>query len=151
MRRFSFALAAAALITASSAALAADAPKDLVEYRQRVMSALGGHTGAIAAMVKQQVSYDHIKAHADALAATAPVVADIFPENSGPGDYAETDTLPAVWEKPAEFQVAIEQFEKAAAAFPAAAQSGDRATILEAFKALGGSCGNCHETFRADD
>lgn len=148
MRRLSLALLSAVLLTASGAAIAADAPKGLVEYRQKVMDALGAHAGAIAAMVKGQVSYDHLAAQADALAATAPMVRDVFPDNSGPLDYQKTDALPAIWDKPEEFKKAVDKFEAAAAAFPAAAKSGDKAKVLAAFKELGGSCGNCHEHFR---
>ncbi|SMF70535.1 Cytochrome c556 [Tistlia consotensis] len=149
MRRLSLALLSALLLTASGAAIAADSPKDLVEYRQKIMDALGGHTGAIASIVKQQVSYDQIQANAEAIAVTAPLVRDIFPENSGPLDYAKTNALPAIWDKPDDFKKAVEKFEAAAAAFPAAAKTGDKAKILAAFKELGGSCGNCHEHFRA--
>ncbi|MEX0759358.1 MAG: cytochrome c [Tistlia sp.] len=151
MRSVPLAVLTATLVALSGAALAADEPKNLVDYRSAVMRSLGGHAGAIAAIVKQQVSYDHVAAHAEAIAATAPAVRDVFPENSGPDDYAETDALPAIWENPEDFAEALEAFETAAAAFPAAAQSGDRAQILEAFQKLGGSCGACHEDFRAED
>lgn len=149
--RATLALSAAVLFALAGAASAADDPKSLAEYRKKVMDSMGGHAGAIAAMVKQEVSYDHLQAHADAIAATAPIVGDIFPENSGPDDYDDTDALPAIWEKPDAFKQAVEKFQAAAAAFPEAAASGDRATVMAAFKDLGGACGNCHETFRADD
>jgi hypothetical protein len=35
--------------------------------------------------------------------------------------------------------------------FVAAAASGDRKTIVSAFKTLGESCKGCHESFREDD
>lgn len=156
MRRVPLALLAAAVLAAgllapAAATLAADEPENLVKYRERVMSALGGHAGAIAAMLKQEVGYDHLVPHAEAIAATAPAVRDIFPETSGPDDYPDTDALPAIWDKPEAFQQAVEKFEAAAAAFPEAARTGDRAQVLAAFKELGGACGNCHETFRAED
>ena len=150
MKRVTLALATAAVLAGSGTALAADAPKDVVEYRQSVMSALGGHAGAIARIVKQQVSYDHIQAHADAIAATAAAVSDIFPENSGPGDYEKTDALAKIWEQPDKFQDAVEQFQTAAQDFKAAA-GGDRGEVIRAFKALGDSCGNCHDSYRAEN
>lgn len=153
MSRFLPAAAVAAALVLPvlpGAALGADEPEALVEYRQRVMGALGGHTAAIAGIVKREVSYDHVRAHAEAIAATAPIVEEIFPQSSGPDAFAETDALPAIWEQPEAFRQALERFQQAAAALPAAAETGDQAQILSAFRALGSSCGDCHETFRAD-
>lgn len=151
MKHLALALTTAVLLAGPGAALAADEPKELVEYREAVMTSLGGHAGSIARIVKQQVSYDHIQAHADAIAATAPLLRDLFPENSGPDDYAETEALSAIWERPAEFEAAIEKLETAAEAFQGVAGSGDRAQVLAAFQQLGGACGGCHEDFRAED
>src|SRR5690606_18545727 len=58
MKHLALALTTAVLL-GPGAALAADEPKELVEYREAVMTSLGGHAGSIARIVKQQVSYDH--------------------------------------------------------------------------------------------
>lgn len=139
------------LIGASAPALAADQPKDLVEYRQAVMSSLGGHAGAIARIVKRQVGYDHIVPHARAIAATAPVVGDVWPDNSKPSDYEKTDALPEIWQQPEDFRKKIDTFEEAANNFLATAQDGDDAEIVAAFKELGQACGGCHDDYRAED
>lgn len=144
-------IAFAAVIALSGPAAAADAPKDLVEYRQAVMSSLGGHAGAIARILKRQVSYDHLQPHAAALAATAPVVDDVWPKNSQPSDYEKTDALPAIWEKRQSFQQRIDQFKTAAQNFADTVDGGDEREILGAFKELGDSCGACHDDFRAED
>jgi len=144
-------LGLAAVVALATPAVAADAPKDLVEYRQAVMSSLGGHAGAIARIMKRQVSYDHIVPHAEAIAATAPVVDDIWPKNSQPGDYEKTDALPEIWAQPQAFQDKIDDMQSAAEDFLAAARTGEDDKILAAFKSLGDSCGACHDDFRAED
>ena len=41
--------------------------------------------------------------------------------------------------------------EDNAIAFAEAASTGEFATAMGAFRALGGSCGNCHDTYRVDN
>lgn len=143
---------ATVLVLISAPAAAADDPKNAVEYRQAVMKSLGGHAGAIAKIIKGQVSYTgHIADHAQAIAATSELVGDVFPENSGPDDYADTDALPAIWEEPGEFQQTVDDFVAAAQDFAEAAQSDDRQTVIAGFKKLGDSCGACHDDFRKED
>lgn len=147
--------ALAALITggASTGALAQDAgaPKDLVEYRQAVMSSLGGHAGAVARILKGQVDVDHLMVHAEAIAATAPALDDIWWDNSGYESYEKTDALPKIWEQPDDFRSKIDRFQAAADDFVGAVESGERGRILEGFKALGDSCGACHDSYRYEE
>lgn len=139
--------------TGAAAVQAQDAgnPKDLVEYRQAVMRSLGGHAGSIARIVKGQVDVDHLQAHAEAIAATAPAVSDIWWDNSTYDDYEKTDALPAIWENPDDFQSKIEDFQTAAEEFVAAVETGERSQILQGFQALGKSCGDCHDDYRYEE
>lgn len=144
---------AALIIGASGGAQAqeAGAPKDLVEYRQAVMSSLGGHAGALARILKGRVDVDHVMVHAQAIAATAPALDDIWWDNSGYESYEETDALPKIWEQPDDFQNRIDRFQAAASDFVEAAESGERGRILQGFKALGESCGACHDSYRYEE
>lgn len=145
-------LVAGVLVTGTPA-LAQDAgkPKDLVEYRQSVMKSLGGHAGAVARIVKGQVDVDHVLLHAKAIAATAPAVEDIWWDNSGYGDYEKTNALPKIWEQPEDFQSKIDALQSAAKEFVAAAETGERGEIIKGFKALGDSCGGCHDSYRYEE
>ena len=148
-------LALAGLLAAGGAAGAtaqdAGKPKDLVEYRQAIMSSLGGHAGAAARIVKGQVDADHLMQHAEAIGATAPTVDDIWWDNSGYDDYEKTDALPKIWEQPDDFQSKIDQFQTAAQEFVAAVETGKRGQIIQGFKALGDSCGGCHDSYRYEE
>ncbi len=124
--------------------------KHAVEYRQAVMAAIGGHTGSIARIARQQVPYDHILPHAEAIATTAPLVDDIWPDHSKPTDYERTDALESIWDERDEFQARIDRFKEAADDFAVAAGSGDMAEIMPAFQQLGESCSACHDDYRAE-
>jgi cytochrome c556 len=73
-----------------------------------------------------------------------------FPKGSGP-EAGKTRALPEIWTKPAEFEAAMKMFEDRAPALGAAVKAKDVAAVDKAFKALGGSCKNCHDNFRGPE
>jgi cytochrome c556 len=121
-------------------------PAPAVKYRQAVMSAQGGHMSALAGLVNGDVDHKtHLVPHADAIGNTAKMVPSLFPAGS---DKGETNALPAIWEKPAEFQKAVKALETAAPKLGAAAKSGDAAALKAAFGEVGKACKGCHDNFR---
>ena len=141
-------LLAAALGTA---AFAADEPANIVKYRQAYMKANGAHITMVAAMVKDEVSWDdELAGHAHALHEQSQNLLRLFPENTGKGDTeVKSAALPVIWERWDEFQQAAEAFEQESAKLVEVAESGDPAAIAQQLGALGKQgCGNCHETFR---
>jgi cytochrome c556 len=122
-------------------------PDNLIKYRQTVMSGIGAHIGAIAAVVKGEVPYaGHVAEHARALHAASLMVPDLFPPDS---DFGITRAKPEIWEKWAEFETAIKAFQDASATLAEAANSGDMAAVGAALGGVGKSCGGCHKPFRA--
>jgi Cytochrome c556 len=137
------ATALAAILLFPSAAAVANEP--IVEYRESVMEAIGGHTGALKQLITGKVDFPgDAKTHVLGLAALSKMVDHIFPAGSGSGD---TDALPAIWEKPAEFKKAVEAFQTAAADL---AQQADAApsAMAPAFGALVKTCKGCHDDFK---
>lgn len=125
-------------------ARAGDDPEEIIKYRQAMMKALSGHMSAAARLVRGKVSYSgHLREHADAIAALAAHVGDLFPEGS---DFGETEALEAIWEQPDKFAEAAQNNADAAAALRAAAASGQG--IDAAFGDLSDACKSCHKTFR---
>ena len=151
--RLTLALAGLMLLNLPAVAPAQEAgkPKNLVEYRQAVMSSLGGHAGAVSAIVKGQVDVDHLLPHARAIAATAATVDDIWWDNSTYEDYEKTDALPKIWQQPDDFQERIDKFQTAAKDFVDAVETGERGRIIQGFKTLGNSCGGCHDNYRYEE
>ncbi len=149
MRGVLRALAVGLAVGLAGQALAAGSPENLVKYRKSVMKAIGGHTGAIAAVVKGEVSFGaHVANHARGIKDMSLIVPDIFPANSGPMDYADTGALPEIWEQPAKFKQAVTDFQSAAAKLADVAETGDGQAIADGLGALGQTCGGCHKPFR---
>lgn len=121
-----------------------------IKYRQSVMEAVGGHTGALAAIVKGEVDHvGDIKGHVAALDALAPMAAHIFP--TAP-ETEKSDLLPAAWEKPQAFEQALAAYETATANLTkAAAADSTPKGIAPAFGELAKSCKGCHDSFRKKD
>ena len=128
-------------------AVSAAEAEDLIKYRKNVMSAMGGHTGAIFAIAGDKAGdKSHLAAHINSLAATGAIVVDIFPPESADGD---TRAKPEIWQQTAEFAEAVNQLEDATANLQTVFDSGDMAEMGAALKQLGGACKNCHDNFRA--
>ncbi len=126
---------------AQDAFVAPATPEEAVEMRQAIMKSNGGTlrgagelTGpeAVAAMQTLLDNFTHIPA--------------VFPEDSIVGD---SKALPAIWENWEEFTAIAETGRAAAESGLAAAEAGDAAAYGEALKTIGGTCGQCHQQFRA--
>jgi cytochrome c556 len=69
---------------------------------------------------------------------------DLFPANSKTG--GDTEALPAIWEKKAEFEAKLAKFGSDAKA--AAANVTDLASFKAEMAVVGKNCGGCHNEFR---
>jgi cytochrome c556 len=98
-----------------------------------------------AAMVKGEQPYDEAKAQAifAAYANKANKLKSLFPESSKAGD---TRAAAAIWDKPAEWNAAIDKF--AADTTAAQASTKDLESFKAAFANVGKNCGGCHQAFR---
>jgi cytochrome c556 len=151
MRSIIAALAVGLALGLVAQGAAAQSSENLVKYRQSVMKAIGGHTGAIAAVVKGEVAYgDHVANHARGIKEMSLIVQDVFPPESGPDSFKDTRALAKIWAEPGKFKEAIAGFQKAAADFAKVAEDGDMAAIGGGLEALGKACGGCHKPFRAE-
>lgn len=116
----------------------------VIQYRQKVMGALGGHMGGIGAILKNKLPQKaHIEKHAAAIADLAAMIPDVFPKGSGEG---KTDALPAIWKEFKEFNSKADDLREAAADLAKAAMGGG--DLGAKVKAVGKACGACHEDFR---
>jgi cytochrome c556 len=129
-----------------AAAQATGDPDEAIQYRQKVMSGLGAHIGAIADVLKGKVPHGgHIIGHARAMQAASLMLDDIFPPDS---DFGLTRAKPEIWEQPEKFKAGIKAFQDAAVVLVKAAESGDMGAIGDALGGVGKSCGGCHKPFR---
>ena len=137
MKRFPQLSLAVLMLSMGTATWAEPAAEDLIAYRKAVMSALGAHVGALSMMVRGKVSYEHMADQADALASTAAVIGDVFPQGSAQGD---TAALAVIWEQEEDFKAKVATARDASLKLVAAVEQGDRAAIGRAFGAMGGAC-----------
>lgn len=123
--------------------------EDTIKYRQAVMKSVGGHMGAIAQIVRGKVDHkEDLAYHAQAISRAMDDVGKLFPAGS---DFGETRALSAIWEKAADFKQKSDDARSAAAAFAAAAQTGEQSDIGPKFKGLADSCKACHKDYREED
>jgi len=138
-------IAAFALLAVFSSAQAEE-PENYIKYRQAMMKAIGGHSGAASQIVRGRVAPDgHLAMHAQALADLNANLTRLFPEGS---DFGETKAKEAIWDQWDKFEKASDDAKTATAAFAEAVATGDADKIGAAFKEVGESCKGCHKDFR---
>lgn len=151
MRKITLAIAASLLVGAASPASAADEPENMIKYRKAVMSAIGGHTGAISGVVKGEVSFvGHVEAHARGINEMSKLITQLFPAGTDNGAFKDTRALPAIWEDKGKFEAAAQALQDQSAKLIEVAQGGDAAAIGAQLGNVGKACGGCHKPFRAE-
>jgi cytochrome c556 len=127
-------------------ALHAAEPEDIIKYRQNMMRAIGGHTGAAGAIVQGKVDYkNQLADHVRALQALTSDIPALFPKDS---DFGDTKAKDGVWSNRAEFEKAAKNAKARVAAFAKAIQGDNQQAIVASYKEMGEGCKNCHKDFR---
>ena len=138
-----------AALIAGAANVQAEEPENYIKYRQAMMKAIGGHSGAASQIVRGKVAPEgDLVMHAKALADLSGNISRLFPEGS---DFGETKAKEEIWGQWDKFQQAAELTKEATAAFSEAVTGGNPEQIANAFKDVGKSCKGCHKDFRQKD
>lgn len=117
-----------------------------IAERKAAMKAVGGAAKAVGDIIKGDQPFDQAKVAAayKTMEENFIKVKALFPDDSKTG--GDTTSLPAIWEKKADF---LAKLDKAAADVKTAAAA---ATDLEALKGaqknVGANCGGCHKDYR---
>ena len=127
----------------------AEEPENYIKYRQAMMQAIGGHSGAASQIVRGKVAPDgDLAIHANALAELSASLTRLFPPGS---DFGETRAKIEIWDNWEQFEKAADQAKTTTAAFAAAVALGDADRIGATFKDVGEACKGCHKEFREKD
>ncbi|HSD95581.1 MAG TPA: cytochrome c [Sulfuricaulis sp.] len=127
-------------------ALHAAEPEDIIKYRQNMMKAIGGHTGAAGAIIQGKVDYkNQLADHARALQTLTSDIPALFPKDS---DFGDTKAKDGVWSNRAEFEKTAKDAKTRVAAFAKAVQGGNQQAIVASYKEMGEGCKSCHKDFR---
>ncbi|MDP1932353.1 MAG: cytochrome c [Gammaproteobacteria bacterium] len=148
-------LGATAIFTAT-AQQEAPSPEQLAinstKTRQAVFKLLSFNMGTINGMARGTIEFDAAIAerNANRIAAIAPMIPEVFAARDTREFAVETEALPIIWDRMTEFSEKAANLVAAANTFAEVARGGDRTATIAAVRAFGGTCGNCHETFRVD-
>jgi len=118
----------------------------VIKERQDHLEQVGKAAKPVNAMFKGEDAFDLAKVQAalKVMQEKAAVLPALFPDDSKEG--GDTEALPAIWEKKADFE---ERFKKLGEAAKAAEASiVDEATFPDTWKAVMGNCSGCHKAFR---
>ena len=85
------------------------------------------------------------------IAAIASMIPEVLAHDTSDFDDIETTALDSIWDNMGDIATKAQALEDNANAFADAASTGDFGQAMGAFRAFGGSCGNCHDTYRVDN
>ena len=122
------------------------------ETRQGLFKLLVFNLLPIAGMA-QGAPFDAEVAETNArrIAALAPMIPDVLGAMDTRNFDVETEALDLIWDNMNDIQTKSQTLVDNDIAFADTAAGGDMGATLGAFRALGGSCGNCHDTYRVDN
>ncbi|MFN4140977.1 c-type cytochrome [Aestuariivirga sp.] len=132
----------------SSAAMAHEGSSGIVLERMELMKVMEREMKAIGGMLLSEQSIDpaSLQPHVKALHEACHTIGNKFPPGS---DGSHSHALPAVWERPAEFQRLMKQLHEASELLLETSWSStDRQKLMSATKGVGSVCQSCHEQFK---
>ena len=97
---------------------------------------------------KRPYSKDEAVRNAELVARAATLPKNFFGEGSD-GKAGETRAKPEIWTHRADFDAKMDKMIQETGKLPAAAASGDVATLGKAVEAAGDACKACHDDYRA--
>lgn len=135
----------------STSVIAADSAAEAIEERQALLKSMGDSMRPMAAIARGRADADKavIVRHANNVAAKARGISAAFAMDTR-GSAIESDALPSIWTSKADFDRKAAALVTAADALKVAANSGDSASFGRALGAVGQSCKDCHDSYRAD-
>ena len=145
-----------AALASTSYAQEAPSPEELAAdattTRQAVFKLLRFNIGTIVGMAQGSVEFDAAIAERNArrIAALAPMIPELLGAMDTRAFDVETLALPVIWDNMDEFTDKAQGLVEAANTFAELAAGGDQRATMGGIRALGGACGNCHDTFRED-
>ena len=118
--------------------------------RSDFMKGMGGSMRAFSNYLKRDEGEPlELGGMAAELADRAGEIPGLFPKDTGLEQNEESEAKSNIWEEWSDFVAAAERLVEPARAVEAAFDSGDKGTIGQAVKSLGGDgCKGCHSQFR---
>ncbi|MCI5107672.1 MAG: cytochrome c [Pseudomonadales bacterium] len=123
-----------------------------VDTRKALFKMLRFNLGPIAGMA-QGAPFDAEVAERNGrrIAVMATMIPEVLAQDTSEFDNIDTTALDIIWDNQGDIAAKAQALVDNANAFADAAATGDMGSTLGAFRALGGSCGNCHDEYRVDN
>ena len=123
-----------------------------VDTRKSLFKMLRFNLGPIAGMA-QGAPFDAEVAERNGrrIAVMATMIPEVLAQDTSEFDNIDTTALDIIWDNQDDIAAKAQALVDNANAFADAAATGDMGSTLGAFRALGGSCGNCHDEYRVDN
>jgi cytochrome c556 len=117
-----------------------------IGQRKELFKQMGGAAKVGGPMMKGEVPFDLAKVQASlkVYSDNAGKLKDLFPDDSKTG--GDTEALPTVWEKKADFLAGMAKFGKDAADAGAAIK--DEASFKTEWPKVMANCGGCHKVYK---
>lgn len=150
--RLVFAVSALALVASVAVAkpLSKDAALKVMHERHEGMEAIGKANKVLRReLTSDAPKVADVRGAANSLASLAGKSSHWFPAGTGP-ELGKTGAKPEIWQKPADFNAKLRDFQAAAKALQVAAGRSDPNGTKAAYASLGKTCQACHETYRMD-
>jgi cytochrome c556 len=148
-------IGATASVAGAASTLAAAEPdgasaSQIVAARQAAFRLSAGNFGLIKAAAEAGVDPKALAGPAKGLVRWAKTIPAVFPAGTELG-VAGSNAKPEIWANRADFDSRAAAYAAAATALAEAAETGDKAAVLEKWKAVGGTCGGCHTAYRFEE
>ena len=123
-----------------------------VDQRKSLFKTIRYNLGPIAGMA-QGAPFDAEVAERNArrIAVMATMIPEMLAVDTSTFDNIETTALDSIWDNQDDIAAKAQALIDNANAFADTAATGEMGATLGAFRAFGGSCGNCHDTYRVDN
>ena len=137
----------------SNAAWADPPPAAQIKPRQDKLRDMGGALKAITDETKKgRIDWDNaVIPNAQTVKDRSGYILNWFPKGSGPEAHVKTYALPAIWQKPDDFQKIGKQLQVDAAKLNQIAQAKDEPALRAHLQTIGKTCKACHDTYRSPD
>ena len=128
--------------------------RQVIEARQANYREIGGaYKGIRDELHKPKPLMIMVRQHVDQLGmlAHSQANADWFPPGSGLEAGVETEALPVIWERRAEFDRLREELNRETVKLADVLASGDRDALAAQHRAVGMVCKQCHDAYRREE
>jgi cytochrome c556 len=139
--------AAVAAPGAKAPAAGAVSPQQIVAVRQAAFGMSAVVFGSMRPVVESGGDVKPLTFGARNLAKWARALPGTFPSGSGT---PESHAKPAVWANRADFERKAADYAAAAGKLAELAAANDKAGFAAQYKVVGGTCGACHDAYRAE-